>query len=156
MRPDADPDAILAEIAAALDMADDPVQAAAVAMPLIQKHLPYYKWVGVYWLQGDTLFLGPYVGASTDHTRIPVGRGVCGTAVAENRNQLVDDVRKLGNYLACSLETRSEIVVLIRDMNGLVIGQIDADGHGVADFDARDEWLLSAIAEKIARKISVL
>jgi L-methionine (R)-S-oxide reductase len=69
--------------------------------------LPTYNWSGVYRLEGETLVLDAYAGASTEHTRIPVGRGVCGTAVAENRNMVVEDVRSLENYLACSLETRS-------------------------------------------------
>ncbi len=112
--------------------------------------LPDYDWSGIYRLEGDTLILDAYVGAETDHTRIPVGRGVCGTAVAENRNQLVGDVRELENYLACSLHTRSEIVVLIRDDSGRVLGQIDIDGHRVAAFDSSDEALLTRLGELLA------
>ena len=74
-----------------------------------------FQWVGIYLLQGKTLVLGPFLGEKTNHTRIPVGRGVCGTAVAENRDQNIPDVRALSNYLSCSLETRSELVCLIRD-----------------------------------------
>ena len=114
--------------------------------------LPAYDWVGVYWLRGDRLELGPFVGAPTEHTVIPVGRGVCGTAVAEGRNQLVADVRQLDNYLACSLETRSEIVVLIRNSEGVIVGQIDADGHEVGAFDHSDEKLLTKVAELIANR----
>lgn len=134
----------------ALAACPDRDSATGKAMELIARHLPYYRWVGVYWLEGDTLVLGPYVGAQTDHTRIPVGRGVCGTAVAQNRNQLVADVRQLDNYLACSLETRSEIVVLIRDGQGAILGQIDADGHGVGDFDEEDEAFLGEVAARLA------
>src|SRR5262249_21238490 len=101
----------LAELDRIMDHAENP---AAIAMRLLAESLPHYRWVGVYWLDGDSLILGPYVGAPTEHSRIPVGRGVCGTAVAEGKNQIVADVRVLSNYLACSLETRSEIVVLIR------------------------------------------
>lgn len=115
--------------------------------------LPAYDWVGVYWLRGDRLELGPYVGAPTEHTIIPTGRGVCGTAVAEGRNQLVADVRALDNYLACSLETRSEIVVLIRNSEGAILGQIDADGHEVGAFDHSDEEMLTKVAELIASRI---
>jgi len=98
--------------------------------------------------------LGPYVGAATEHTVIPVGQGVCGTAVATDTNQVVIDVRLRDNYLACSLETRSEIVVLIRDpQNGQILGQIDADGHAVGAFDASDEALLEAIAERLAPRL---
>lgn len=111
--------------------------------------LPGYNWSGIYALQNDTLVLDAYVGAATDHTHIPVGRGVCGTAVAENRNVVVDDVRELDNYLACSLETRSEIVVLIR-RGGDILGQIDIDGHEVGRFTAKDEAMLSRLAALLA------
>jgi L-methionine (R)-S-oxide reductase len=122
---------------------------AAAAMHCLADAFRHYKWVGIYWLEHDVLVLGSYVGAPTDHTRIPVGRGVCGTAVAEGKNQIVPDVRKLENYLACSLETRSEIVVLIR--NGeRILGQIDADGSEVGAFDASDEELLAAVAQRLA------
>jgi GAF domain-containing protein len=86
--------------------------------------------------------------------RIPVGRGVCGTAVAENMNQIIEDVRELDNYLACNLETRSEIVVLIRHPDtGKILGQIDVDGTEVGAFDESDEALLEVIGERIARLV---
>ncbi len=109
-----------------------------------------YNWSGVYALDGDLLKLDAYVGAHTDHTEIPVGRGVCGTAVAENANQVIKDVRELDNYLACSLQTRSEIVVLIRDAEENILGQIDIDGHRVSAFDASDEALLTELATLLA------
>ncbi len=117
--------------------------------------LPNYNWSGIYRVdstldgQGEELVLDQYVGAPTDHTRIPFGKGVCGTAVAENKNQVIEDVRTLSNYLACSLTTRSEIVVLIR--NGeRILGQIDIDGHTVAAFDATDEAMLELVADELA------
>jgi L-methionine (R)-S-oxide reductase len=91
------------------------------------------------------LVLGPFVGPPTGHTRIPVGRGVCGTAVAEARNVVVDDVRDLDNYLACSVGTRSEIVVLIRD-GGEIVGQFDVDSDDAAAFGPSDEALLERLA----------
>jgi GAF domain-containing protein len=106
---------------------------------------PGWGWIGVYLLAGDTLVLGPFVGPPTDHTRIPVGTGVCGTAVAEDRYVVVDDVRRLDNYLACSLGTRSEIVVLIRD-GGDVVGQFDVDSDDLAAFGPSDEALLERLA----------
>ena len=108
-----------------------------------------YHWCGVYRLEGDTLVLDEYVGAETDHTRIAVGQGVCGTAVAEGRNQIVADVGKLENYLACSADTKSEIVVLIR-RDGKVVGQIDVDGHEPGAFDVSDEELLEEVARHLA------
>jgi GAF domain-containing protein len=115
------------------------------AMELLDE-LPAYNWSGIYRLEGDTLVLDEYVGAATDHTRIPVGRGVCGTAVAENTNQVIEDVRELSNYLSCSTQTRSEIVVLIRQ-GETVVGQIDIDGHTVGAFDKTDERLLEGIGD---------
>ncbi len=111
--------------------------------------LQTYNWSGIYRLEGDTLVLDEYVGAATDHTQIPVGRGVCGTAVAEDRNQVIEDVRELTNYLACSTLTRSEIVVLIKK-GAVTLGQIDIDGHSVGAFDASDESLLSKVAAVLA------
>ncbi len=123
----------------------------AKAMRLLGE-LPHFDWTGVYRLEGDNLILDEYVGAETDHVEIPVGRGVCGTAVATNSNQIVEDVRNLDNYLACSLETRSEIVVLVRGAGGTVLGQIDVDGHNVGAFDHSDELLLTRVAELLARR----
>lgn len=120
------------------------------AMEALSK-LPGYDWCGIYRLQDGVLVLGEYVGAATDHTRIPVGIGVCGTAVKENRNVVVEDVRSLENYLSCSLQTRSEIVVLIRK-DGKVIGQIDIDGHKVGAFDETDEAFLEDLATLIAER----
>ena len=114
--------------------------------------LPGYDWSGVYRLEGDTLVLDEYVGAPTDHTRIPIGVGVCGTAVAEDRNVVVEDVRKLDNYLSCSLSTKSEIVVLIRDPSGNVLGQIDIDGHEVGAFNESDEKFLEELGGLLAEK----
>jgi len=122
-------------------------------MQHLHDRLPHYYWVGIYWLQGDTLVLGPYVGPPTEHVRIPIGRGVCGTAIAENANQIVHDVRERENYLACNLETRSEIVVLIRQPDtGAIIGQIDVDSTQVGAFDESDEAFLEAIARLIAAR----
>ncbi len=108
--------------------------------------LPGYDWCGVYRLEKDTLVLDEYVGEETDHTHIKVGVGVCGTAVAEDENQVIADVTKIENYLSCSLSTRSEIVVLIRD-GSIVLGQIDIDGHAVGAFDYSDEKFLQDLAD---------
>lgn len=110
-----------------------------------------FDWSGVYRLEGDTLVLDEYVGAPTDHTRIPVGKGVCGTAIAQDKDQIVDDVRGLENYLACSLETRSEAVVLIRGEDR-VLGQIDVDGHKVGRFGFDETVMLRSMAALIAER----
>jgi len=113
--------------------------------------LPGYDWSGIYVLQGDELHLDAFVGAPTDHIVIPVGVGVCGSAVAEDQNKVIVDVRKEGNYLACSLETRAEIVVLIRRGNE-ILGQIDIDSHTVGRFSEEDEKGLQVLAELLAEK----
>ena len=113
--------------------------------------LPGYNWSGIYRLEGNELVLDEFVGEATDHTRIPVGVGVCGTAVQEDRNQVIDDVRQLDNYLACSLQTRSEIVVLIRK-EGRVLGQIDIDGYEAGSFNKSDEDFLGRVGDLIAER----
>ena len=113
--------------------------------------LPLYEWSGVYRLEGDHLHLDEYVGDATDHTVIPVGRGVCGTAVAERRSQVIEDVQALDNYLSCSIKTRSEIVVLI-ERGDEILGQIDIDGHEVGAFDASDEAFLRRVAAIMAER----
>src|SRR5262252_8164949 len=96
---------------------------------------PRFHWTGIYELfPDDVLRLGPFLGAPTDHVFIGVGHGVCGTAVAERRNMNIPDVTKISNYLACSTETRSELVVLIR-RGDAIFAQIDIDSHVIGAFD---------------------
>ncbi len=118
---------------------------------LLLSALDGYDWCGVYRLDIDALELDAFVGDPTEHTRIPVGVGVCGTAVAMDQNQVVEDVRKLQNYLSCSIDTRSEIVVLIR-RDGDILGQIDIDGHTLGAFDSSDERLLESVGEILASR----
>jgi L-methionine (R)-S-oxide reductase len=139
---DADRVSAAAEAALAGELPDETALARVVE---ILAGRPDWDWVGIYLLAGDTLVLGPYVGAPTDHTHIPVGFGVCGTAVARDANIVVDDVRLLDNYLACSAATRSELVVLIRDAGG-VTGQFDVDSDAVGAFRPEDEALLEHLA----------
>jgi GAF domain-containing protein len=120
------------------------------AMEMLDQ-LDGYDWCGIYALNGEELQLDEYVGAHTDHTKIPIGVGVCGTAVKENANQRIDDVRELTNYLACSTQTRSELVVLIR-RDTEVLGQIDIDGHSVGRFQVEDEQMLEALAALLAER----
>lgn len=134
-------------------LANTPAGSARIssAMDFLKKQFPTFYWVGVYLLRNGQLEVGPYSGPRTDHVVIPIGRGVCGTAVAEGRNQIVEDVRARQNYLACNLETRSEIVVLVRrpDSNA-ILGQIDIDATEVSAFDASDEAFLERIAFLLA------
>ena len=98
-----------------------------------QEQMPDYTWVGIYLLDGNELVLGPFVGKPSPHTRIPLGRGICGAAATEKATIIVDDVNADPRYLACSIETKSEIVVPI--MHGAsVLGEIDVDSDRPAAF----------------------
>jgi GAF domain-containing protein len=112
---------------------------------------PRFDWTGIYELfPDDVLRLGPFVGSPTDPVFIGVGRGVCGTAVAEKRNLNIADVRELENYLACSAETRSELVILIRS-GDKIHAQIDIDSHEVGAFDENTVRDVQRIADVLAR-----
>ena len=119
---------------------------------LIAGRLPYYNWVGFYMLDpnDDTvLVLGPFRGAPTDHVRIPVTEGICGAAVAQEQTVIVEDVSTDPRYLACSLETKSEIVVPIR-VHGKVIGEIDIDSHTISAFGPADRAFLEECAVAVS------
>jgi len=112
---------------------------------------PRFHWTGIYELFPDNVLrLGPFIGAPTEHVFIGVGNGVCGTAVAEKRNINVPDVRNVTNYLACSTETRSELVILIRS-GDRIHAQIDIDSHEVAAFDEKAVSEVQVIADWLAR-----
>jgi GAF domain-containing protein len=113
---------------------------------------PRFNWVGIYVLEGKYLELGPYLGAKTSHTRIAVGKGICGTAVAENADQNIGDVSTSSNYLACSVETASELVVLVREgglPDGEILGQIDIDSHLPNAFGPAEEQAVRKVAKEL-------
>ena len=115
---------------------------------------PRFHWTGIYELfPDDILRLGPFIGAPTEHVFIGAGQGVCGTAVAERRNMNVPDVRQATNYLACSSDTRSELVVLIRSGEH-IWAQIDIDSHDLAAFDDDAEAQVQRIADWLAQAYS--
>lgn len=118
---------------------------------LLHDEIPYYNWVGFYFRNGDKeeLKLGPYVGAATDHTIIPFGKGICGQVAVSNETFVVPDVSKEDNYLSCSIDTKSEIVVPIFK-NEENIGQIDIDSHELDPFTEEDVKLLDFVCEKVA------
>jgi GAF domain-containing protein len=124
----------------------------AETVRLLQRERPHYNWVGFYLLEGDTLVLGPFVGKPTEHVRIPLHKGICGAAASTGQTVVIDDVAADPRYLACSLETRSEIVVPIR-RDGCVVGEIDIDSDAPAAFTAEDRALLEAIAEIVATRL---
>lgn len=112
---------------------------------------PRFHWTGIYELFSDNVLrLGPFIGAPTEHVFIGCGEGVCGTAVAEKKNQNIPDVTRVTNYLACSTDTRSELVVLIRS-GDTIHAQIDIDSHELDAFDAESVTAVEAIADRLAR-----
>jgi len=120
---------------------------------LIHAKLPTYNWVGLYMLDpGDAsmLVLGPFAGAATPHTRIPVTEGICGAAVAQGETVVVDDVNSDPRYLSCSIETKSEIVAPIR-AHGEIVGEIDIDSHTAAAFGGEDRAFVERCAEILGR-----
>jgi L-methionine (R)-S-oxide reductase len=109
---------------------------------------PPYTSVYLYMLHGSELVLGAYAGRQTEHTRIPVGTGVCGTAVASGKDQNVPDVTAVGNYLACNTWTRSELVVLIR-RGATILGQIDIDSDVPDPFTPEEEAQVKQVADAL-------
>jgi GAF domain-containing protein len=123
------------------------------AVRLLKDGMPHYTWVGIYLIDGGELVLGPFLGKPSPHTRIPLGRGICGAAATEKATIIVDDVNADPRYLACSLETKSEIVVPI--MNGPdVLGEIDIDSDRPAAFGASDRALLEQVATLLVEALS--
>lgn len=119
---------------------------------LLDQEIHYFNWTGFYFRNGDKdeLILGPYVGAETDHTVIPFGKGICGQVAVSGETFVVPDVHDQNNYLSCSIDTKAEIVVpIIKD--GENIGQIDIDSHKLDPFTAEDremlEWLCAEVAK---------
>lgn len=110
-----------------------------------------YNWVGIYLLRDneEKLWLHNYVGAPTEHAEIEVGQGVCGKAVAEKENQVVQDVSEAEHYLACNPKVKAEMVVLIR-AGDEILGQIDVDSHKKEAFTDEDEAQVQAVADKLA------
>jgi GAF domain-containing protein len=123
---------------------------------LLQDNIDYYNWVGFYFANHDTktLHLGPYVGAETDHTVIPFGKGICGQVAVSNDNFVVPDVAAQDNYIACSFTVKSEIVVPLF-VDGKNIGQIDIDSHVIDPFTVADERFLEFVNQEIAKTFAV-
>jgi GAF domain-containing protein len=117
----------------------------------LNENVAHYNWVGFYFANHEnrTLHLGPYVGAPTDHTEIPFGKGICGQVAESNANFVVPDVAAQDNYIACSFTVKSEIVVPLF-VNGINIGQIDIDSHVLDPFTEEDERFLEFVNSEVA------
>ncbi len=134
-----------------LRVATDREGALTAVVQAVHESSASYDWTGIYLVDGDELVLHNFIGAASPHTRIRIGEGICGAAAQENRTILVPDVSEDQRYLACSLETRSEIVVPITKL-GYVFGEIDIDSHTPNAFGEQDQLVL----EEVARRLAVL
>ena len=113
----------------------------------------FYDWVGIYLVEGDFLILRSWNGKqATDHTKIPIGNGICGSAAKSGKTEMISDVSKDDRYLACFVSTRSEIVVpIIKDDE--IIGEIDIDSDVVDAFNKNDKIFLEKIADMLSKHI---
>lgn len=143
----------IAALAAAAPSATDLMKGVC---QLLHEHMLKYSWVGFYMLEPGArppmLVLESFLGAMTPHTRIPLNQGICGAAASSGKTIVVDDVSKDPRYLACSLETKSEIVVPIF-VKGEVAGELDIDSHFPAAFGAEDQALVQYCAEVVGKKL---
>jgi L-methionine (R)-S-oxide reductase len=123
---------------------------------LLNEQMLKYNWVGFYMLEPGadppTLVLGHYRGAMTPHIRIPLNQGICGAAASSGKTVVVDDVKKDPRYLACSLETKSEIVVPVF-VGGKVAGELDLDSHFLAAFADEDRELIEYCAQLVGKRL---
>ena len=123
---------------------------------LLHDKMLKYSWVGFYMLEPDAqppvLVLGAFEGAMTPHTRIPLNQGICGAAASSGQTVVVDDVAKDSRYLACSLETKSEIVVPVF-AHGKVMGELDIDSHFPAAFTSEDQAFVQHCAMLVGKKL---
>jgi L-methionine (R)-S-oxide reductase len=144
------------ELTSLADSAESAEHLMTMIVERLQELLPHYNWVGFYLLddgENDAepmLVLGPYVGAETPHKRIPLHQGICGAAVSSAQTVVVDDVNTDPRYLACSIETKSEIVAPVF-VKGKVVGELDIDSHQPAAFTDYDRQLVEHCASLVGR-----
>ena len=147
--PILDADRIVAALRGAFNREVGRTELLRLAAERIQAAGAPYTSVYMYMLDGEELVLEAYAGRETDHTRIAVGKGVCGTAVATGEDQNVPDVRAIENYIACNTWTRSELVVLIR-RGETILGQIDVDSDEPDPFTDDEEAAVRRVADAVA------
>ncbi len=146
-------ESIQSAISALQNLSGKALQEAVVQV--LDREVKYYNWTGFYFMNDEKqqLEIGPYVGAYTDHTVIPYGRGICGQVAVSGKTFEVPDVHAQDNYLACSLETKSEIVVPMYAGDKLV-GQLDIDSHELDPFTKEDHVLLDWVVAFVADRLS--
>lgn len=113
----------------------------------------HYSWIGIYLVEGDDLVLAPWRGANaTEHVRIPIGQGICGSAAATKKTEVIADVHSDERYLSCFVSTKSEIVIPIMK-NGKVLGEIDIDSDRKSAFTKEDKEFLERVADMLNEHI---
>lgn len=122
------------------------------AIELIDAYSDGYNWTGFYMLKNGILEVGPYVGPETPHTKIELNSGICGAAASQKKSVLVDDVNADPRFLACSITTKSEIVVPLMDGDNC-LGEIDIDSNQPAFFTDDDRLMLEKIAEIVVKRL---
>ncbi|NPA75549.1 MAG: GAF domain-containing protein [Euryarchaeota archaeon] len=147
---DADLSRIAAQVRALARGSGAPEEKLQKICELLRDSVPHYDWVGFYLVRGsEELVLGPFAGAPTEHVRIKFGQGICGQAAERLEVFVVQDVSKEDNYLSCSPEVRSEIVMpVFRD--GVLVGELDIDSHSIAPFTQEDREFLEEVCREIA------
>jgi L-methionine (R)-S-oxide reductase len=119
----------------------------------LHKNFNHYNWVGIYVIKGDNLVLGPWCGKqATEHTKIPIGKGICGSAASTGKTEIVDDVNVDKRYLSCFVSTKSEIVVPIKKEKK-VLGEIDIDSDRKNAFSRKDKIFLENLADMLCEHI---
>lgn len=116
---------------------------------LLKERIYHYDWVGFYIMQDGGLVLGPYVGKPTEHTHIAVGKGICGQVAEKKETMVVQDVSQVDNYISCSIDVQSEIVVPILK-NGEFVAELDIDSHSPAPFTADDSLFLEQVCSLLS------
>ncbi|HNW49990.1 MAG TPA: GAF domain-containing protein [Prolixibacteraceae bacterium] len=147
-----DQESILEKVSLILSANEGKDQTLKSITKLLTEEVFHYDWVGFYFLDDNksNLRLGPYTGASTEHTLIPVGKGVCGQVAQSGQPLVVQDVTQIENYLSCSLHVQSEIVVpILKD--GKFVAEIDIDSHAPAPFTEADISLLEQVAMRLVK-----
>ncbi|HEX6501793.1 MAG TPA: GAF domain-containing protein [Terriglobales bacterium] len=136
--------------------AQSPEQLMSAIVKLLHQNMLKYNWVGFYMLEKSepVLALGAFEGAMTPHTRIPLNQGICGAAASSGKTVVVDDVNSDSRYLACSIETKSEIVVPVF-VKGRVVGELDIDSHFHAAFTPEDRKLVEHCAAVVGKYLEV-
>jgi len=149
---------LLEEVRIITQGGEDPSLVLEMICRLLERNVPHYHWVGFYISDPNekgVLYLGPYVGAPTEHTRIAFGKGICGQAAAKKENFIIQDVSAEDNYLSCSVDVRSEIVIPIMD-GDTVLGELDIDSHDLSPFTDADPKLLEGICRLVVPLIREL